>query len=38
MNLKLAAAIFVLVTTPAFAQGQMGGPAPEGTEANQGRR
>jgi hypothetical protein len=30
MNLKLATAIFVLVTTPAFAQGQMGGSAPNG--------
>jgi hypothetical protein len=30
MNLKLAAAIFVLVTTSAFAQGQMGGSAPKG--------
>jgi hypothetical protein len=30
MNLKSAAAIFVLVTTPVFAQGQMGGSAPTG--------
>ena len=30
MNLKLAVAISVLVTTPAFAQGQMGGASPKG--------
>lgn len=30
MNLKLAVAISVLVTTPVFAQGQMGGASPKG--------
>jgi len=30
MNLKSAVAIFVLVTTSAFAQGQMGGTPPKG--------
>ena len=30
MNLKVIATFSVLVTTSAFAQGQMGGPSPEG--------
>ena len=30
MNLKLIVAISVLVTTPAFAQGQMGDASPKG--------
>ena len=30
MNLKVIAALSLLVTTSAFAQGQMGGPSPEG--------
>jgi hypothetical protein len=30
MNLKVITAFSVLVTTSAFAQGQMGGPTPEG--------
>ena len=30
MNLKLIVAISLLVMTPAFAQGQMGGPSPQG--------
>jgi hypothetical protein len=33
MDLKLAVAISVLVTTSAFAQGQMGGSAPKGPKA-----
>jgi hypothetical protein len=33
MNLKLIVAISVLVTTPAFAQGQMGDASPKGPKA-----